>query len=577
MSRNLAVRGAALIAEAYGAYKSQFHEITHRAPRRFCASDWLGMQRDAVERLELYKKILDPVIAQLSAMLKDVSDAKTVWTTMREVYTRIIRGTTDVELAETFFNSATRRIYHTVGVDPQIEFVSLDPALDASKKARFLVVWEYAGGVHSEGTIRQILEDHPFSIGYEDLDRDARLAAGLLDEHLAKLWGSSQFDYAEVLRPVFFRNKGAYIVGRLVRGNEYVPLSISLINPGGAVVVDAILFEQDDVSIVFSFTRSYFHVDNDVPHEMVAFLKSIMPRKPVAELYTAIGQNKHGKTEFYRDLLQHLSVTTDKFVLAPGERGMVMLVFTMPSYDVVFKIIRDSFAYPKTATRKEVMQKYQMVFRHTRAGRLVDVQEFEHLEFDRDRFDETLLENLLKESADSVRVEGDQVIIKHLYIERRLTPLNLYLKQVPEEKAHEAIMDFGECLKELARNNIFPGDLLIKNFGVTRHGRIAFYDYDELTFITECNFRELPQSEDDGEYGGEPSFYVGENDIFPEEFMTFLGLRGTHREVFLKHHADILTPAFWNEIKSRIKAGEVLDIFPYRPLLRLHGKQDLVV
>ncbi|MCC6132959.1 MAG: bifunctional isocitrate dehydrogenase kinase/phosphatase [Acidobacteria bacterium] len=575
MSRNLAIRGAALLAEAYEAYKAQYEEITRRAARRFCGAEWHAMQRDSVERLGLYRKVLDKAIAELGAILGEATRDHSVWSLMKDVYSRILRGTTDVELAETFFNSATRRIYHTVGVDPGIEFVSLDPSLDSSGKARFLVVWEYPRGTGSEAMVRQILEDHPFSIGYEDLERDAALAARIIDERLAQICGTPSWDFAEVLRPVFFRNKGAYLVGRIVSSGHIVPLAISLVNPAGAVVVDAVMVEEDDVSIVFSFTRSYFHVDIEVPRELVAFLKSIMPRKPVAELYTAIGQNKHGKTELYRDFLAHMSRTDDRFVFAPGERGMVMLVFTLPSYDVVFKIIRDSFAYPKTTSRKDVMQKYQLVFSHTRAGRLVDVQEFEHLEFDRGRFDEALLEALLREAASTVRLEGDQVIIKHLYTERRVTPLNIYLQEAGEERAREAILDFGEGLKELAANNVFPGDLLLKNFGVTRHGRIVFYDYDELTFVTECNFREMPQAEDDEEYGySEPSFYVGENDIFPEEFMTFLGLRGELREAFLKEHGDLLTPAFWNGIKKRHKAGEVLDVFPYRPALRLHAQKS---
>jgi isocitrate dehydrogenase kinase/phosphatase len=572
--RNLASRGAALLAEAYEAYTAQFEEITRRAPRRFCGADWHGMQRDAVERLGLYRKVLDPAIQELEAILGEHSRDRAVWGFMKGVFSRLIRGTTDVELAETFFNSATRRIYHTVGIDPTVEFVSLDPELDASKKARFLVVWEYEGGTGSESMLRQVLEDHPFSIGYEDLDRDAVLAAKILDEYLTRICGNTAFDFAEILRPVFFRNKGAYLVGRIVSNGRTVPLAISLVNPRGAAVVDAVMVEEDDVSIVFSFTRSYFHVDIDVPHELVAFLKSIMPRKPIAELYTAIGQNKHGKTELYRDFLARMAKSEDKFVFAPGERGMVMLVFTMPSYDVVFKIIRDSFAYPKTTSRKDVMQKYQVVFRHTRAGRLVDVQEFEHLEFARDRFDEALLAHLLEEAGSTARLEGDRVIIKHLYTERRLTPLNIYLQEEGEERAIEAILDFGEGLKELAANNVFPGDLLLKNFGVTRHGRVVFYDYDELAFVTDCNFREMPQPSDDDDYGSsEPSFYVGENDIFPEEFMTFLGLRGKLREAFLQEHGDLMTPAFWNSIKKRIKAGEVLDVFPYRPSLRLHVKK----
>src|SRR6185503_2509662 len=112
-----------------------------------------------------------------------------------------------------------------------------------------------------------------------------------------------------------------------------------------------------------------------------------------------------------------------------------------------------------------------------------------------------------------------------LYTERRMTPLNLYLREVDSRHAQDAIVDYGEAIKDLARTNIFPGDMLLKNFGVTRHRRVIFYDYDELCLLTTCHFRDLPAARDDlEETGAEPWYYVGPHDIFPEEFLTFLGL-----------------------------------------------------
>ena len=354
-----------------------------------------------------------------------------------------------------------------------------------------------------------------------------------------------------MLRPVFFRNKGAYIVGRIRRGERSLPLLLALANRSGRVVVDAVLSDEDEASIVFSFTRSYFHVDVENAAALVAFLKTVMPKKPVSELYTALGFNKHGKTELFRDLLRHMAASDDAFVLAPGEPGMVMIVFTLPSYDVVFKVIRDVFAYPKTTDRKEVLGKYRMVFEHGRAGRLVDVQEFEHLEFPVSRLSPPLLETLLTRAPSTVELAGDNVVIHHLFTERRLTPLDLFLKEAPPEAIRRAILDYGEAIRDMAKTNIFPGDLLLKNFGLTRHGRVVFYDYDEIAFVSDINFRELPDSGDgEGEGGEEPSFYVGENDVFPEELFTFMGLRGAAREAFLEAHGDLLGVGFWLEMQS---------------------------
>ncbi len=271
--------------------------------------------------------------------------------------------------------------------------------------------------------------------------------------------------------------------------------------------------------------------------------------------------------------MHHLDHSSDKFEIAPGDRGMVMLVFTIPSYDIVFKVIRDRFAYPKTTTRREVVGRYQLVFRHDRAGRLVDAQEFEHLAFPSDRFSRGLLKDLMDTAADSTIIEDGRVVIRHLYAERRVTPLNLYLSNADETSARDAVLDYGHAIKDLAATNIFPGDLLLKNFGVTRHGRVIFYDYDELGFLTECNFRRIPQARDvDEEMASEPWFYVGPNDIFPEEFITFMGFQGGVRDAFLEAHGDLLGPEFWTTMQALHRAGEIVDIFPYRPSRRLHAR-----
>jgi isocitrate dehydrogenase kinase/phosphatase len=303
---------------------------------------------------------------------------------------------------------------------------------------------------------------------------------------------------------------------------------------------------------------------------MVEFLGSIMPRKPIAELYTAVGFNKHGKTELYRSLLNHLRKTEEQFEFAPGQRGMVMSVFMLPGFDIVFKVLRDRFQYPKTVTHQEVREKYRLVFRHDRVGRLVDAQEFEHLAFDRSRFSEELLAELVTSAGETVEVRGDRVVIAHLFTERRLRPLDVYLGEADGEAAREAVVDYGQVLRDLAATNIFPGDMLLKNFGVSRHGRLIFYDYDELCLLTDCNFRVLPEARGDlEETAQEPWFYVAEHDIFPEEFRAFLGLRGELLETFLAAHGELLGVGFWHRMQDVHRRGEVLDVFPYKDSRRL--------
>jgi isocitrate dehydrogenase kinase/phosphatase len=346
-----------------------------------------------------------------------------------------------------------------------------------------------------------------------------------------------------------------------------------VLNGDRGLVVDAVLTTSDEVSVVFSFTRSYFLLDVDNPGEVVDFLKTVMPRKPLGELYTSLGHFKHGKTVFYRELRRHLAASPERFLTAPGERGLVMIVFTLDGFDAVFKVIRDQPGYPKHTNRREVMERYRLVFRSDRVGRLVDAAEFEHVTFERSRFAPDLLEELERGAPGVVSVRGDEVEIHQLYIERRLTPLNLWVAGQPDDRVRDAVIDYGQAIRELAAADIFPGDLMIKNFGVTRHGRVVFYDYDELCATTECLFRRLPPARDlDDEMAPEPWFAVGPDDVFPEEFPRFLGLPERWRQVLLDTHPDLFTAEFWQSMQAQHRQGVLQDVFPYRAGRRLQRR-----
>ncbi len=563
MDENITLQAAEAIKQGFDLYHQKFKEITTRAKSRFEQRDWHCMQQDAVERLELYGNIVSQVVAEVRLILGERVKDKKIWSSMKHVYSVLITELTDIELAETFLNSITRRIFATVGVDADIEFVDSDfeaPHPDSELSVCRGYTW--AGSTRD--ILNSIFSDYPFEVGYRDLPGDLDLTAQAIDRHLIEKWGERDIDSVECITSVFYRNQSAFIVGRLRKGAKILPLVFSLRHPESGIRIDAVLMDEDDISIVFSFARWYFHVETEKPHELVAFLKTVLPLKRVAELYISIGYNKHGKTELYRDLLHHLTIWKDKFRITPGEKGMVMLVFDLPSYDVVFKVIRDHFSEPKTATRQEVIERYRLVFTHDRAGRLVDAQEFEHLRFERSRFSDELLNELLQSAPESVTIEGNSVSIKHLYTERRTTPLNIYIKENDLQSAIQAVIDYGTAIKDMAATNIFPGDILLKNFGVTRHGRVVFYDYDELGFLTDFTFRHFPQASDDSEnYQPEPWFYVGRNDIFPEEFKTFLGLQGELRKAFMQAHQDLFEVEFWREMQERIQAGEIVETLPY--------------
>lgn len=568
---SVARKGAILVKWGFEKYRSGFRRITRRSPVSFESADWHAVQRDMVERLTLYTSVVRRVVDEVSRMFGAAGRDEDLWAEMKAEYAGLMAGRGDLELAETFFNSVTRKVFTTVGVRGEREFVA---AADRRSAARVVPVRTYPGTTLKSPIGQQILDDYAFAVPYAEYESDARMIGIEIEKAVAAAWpwSPTAYDFVELLEPVFFRNKGAYLVGRVVRGERCLPLVIALMNRDGAVWVDAVLLTEREASVVFSFTRSYFHVDVEAPAGTVQFLKGIMPRKPTSELYNSLGYDKHGKTELYRDLLRHLAESGERFEAAPGEKGMVMLVFTMPSYDCVFKVIRDVFGPTKAMSRDDVRDKYQFVFEHDRAGRLVDVQQFEHLSFPRDRFDPAALAELLAEAAQTVRIEGDEVVIKHLYTERKVVPLNLYIREATEDAVRDAVLDFGRALRDLGATNIFPGDMLLKNFGMTRSGRVVFYDYDELCLLSDVDFRELPEPDDDGGGGGEPSFYVGPRDVFPEEFINFFGFPRPLRELFVRVHGDLLRPQWWNQMKERHLRGEILDIHPYRGSRRLHGR-----
>lgn len=546
-----------MIFHAFEYYQACFQAITGRAKMRFEKRDWSGQQADAVERLELYKSIIDPLVGRVRQLLDDRLFEKLIWASMKAVYSNLIEERPDCEIAETFFNSVTRRIFTTVGVDPQIEFVATDFDLYGSDSETAVYRAYPLENSTLESALTQILQDYAFEAPFVDLSRDVALVANRIEPRPQRI---------EMVHEVFYRGMGAYLIGRMVYDDYTQPLVISLIHHENGLVIDGLLLDESSVSILFSFTRSYFHILIDRPYDLVCFLRTMLPRKRIAELYISLGYNKHGKTELYRDFLNHLAGSQAMFDIAPGQRGMVMIVFNMPDYDVVFKIIKDRFAKPKNVTHQDVKAKYDWVFKRDRAGRLVDAQEFEHMQIDRAYFEETLLEELLDVASNSVSLEGDFVVIKHAYLERKVTPLDVYLRDASAEAAAAAVVGYGEAIRDLANTNVFPGDMLLKNFGVTRHGRIVFYDYDELCPLTDCNFRKIPQAyyyED--ELASEPWFAVAENDVFPEEFRHFITLSPDLMQVFKAHHGELLAVDFWQNTQERIQQGEVIHIFPYKP------------
>jgi isocitrate dehydrogenase kinase/phosphatase len=557
----LARECAAEAVHAFERYNAEFRAITRRAPARFEECDWQGSQRDAVERIELYGHYVDSAVATLKHRLSGESTDRAIWAAMKDEFKRLIETLPDAEFRKTFYNSLTRTFFGTVGVSPEIEFV----ALDLDPLAR-LADYDFLTTYPNRGSLRLLFEEVLAGFRCKAPWRDLERSIQHVTEEVQRCatGQAGPVICVEMIRPAFYQMTRAYLVGRIAGADWQAPLVIVLKNTERGMLVDAVMTVDADVSVLFSFTRSYFHVDLERVGKALLFLRRMMPHKPVSELFTVLGRAKQGKTERYRELFRHLQTASDQFTLAPGERGLVMVVFTLPSFDVVFKLIRDQFPIQKNIVRQDVLTKYEFVFKHDRAGRLVDAQEFKRLRFPRRLFDEALLQELLSETAKSVHEDGDDLIIDHCYIERRMVPLNLYLREASRDDAINAVLEYGQAIRDLAYTNIFAGDLLLKNFGVTRNRRVIFYDYDELCLVTDCRFRELPTaSSDEDEMRAESWFYVADNDVFPETFINFLGFDDELNQVFLQAHGEVLTADWWRAIQERHSKNEVFEVLPY--------------
>ncbi|MDG2026080.1 MAG: bifunctional isocitrate dehydrogenase kinase/phosphatase [Acidimicrobiales bacterium] len=569
-------RLARTLHDAFVDYHDRYLGITHRAARRFLDRDWSAHQSDATERLGLHKRLVYGVVDSARLVLpEDEFAARTLWIRARRRYVDLVGERMDLELAETFYNSVTRRLFEVVGLDTELEFLWLGPtALPADDGSR----GEYRAFPREDSLVdcvREIFEHSTVSDHFGDLGGDAEKVAARVAVHLDDMW-DGHLDAIDILRPIFYRNKGAYLVGRLRWLNRVSPVVIPLLNhEDRGVHVDAVLLTETDASRLFGYTRSYFHVLCRRPAAVVGFLKSLLPVKPVAELYTSIGYSQHGKTNLFRALYRHMDHSNTRFERARGARGMVMAVFTLPSFDVVFKLIKDRFAPTKRTTPEEVKRRYKLVFNHDRVGRLVDAQEFTNLSFQRDRFEEELIDELRNDCARTVTITDDEVVLHHVYTERRLYPLDLYLREMAPDRARAAAIDYGYAIKDLAAAAIFPGDLFPKNFGVTRHGAVVFYDYDELALLEDVNFRKMPVSQSyEDEMSDQPWFPVEPDDVFPEEFSTYLRSPRVVGEVMESRHPELCTVEFWKSMQALHESGELPDFFPYPEELRLHVEHN---
>ncbi len=564
---------ADLILKGFRRHFALFQKITALAQQSFAQRNWLELQRISSERISYYDLRVNETLALLQQKLTGTELNECLWQQVKQQYQQYLLFHPQAELAETFYNSVFCRLYERKYFHNQNIFVESTLSKQRLPAPVASVYESYFPAQYGlKQSIRAIVASFQLQVPFVDLERDIRLLVrtfigqsshGHFPVHLVRF---------DILKSLFFRNKAAYIVGRVVTPDGQQPFIIPLLHDDErGIYMDTLITDPQQMTIIFGFSRAYFMVAMTVPSALVHFLKELLPHKTLAELYSSVGLHKQGKTEFYRELLTHLDKSADQFVAAPGIRGMVMMVFTLPSFPYVFKVIRDKFAPTKEFGRDTVKARYLLVKKHDRVGRMADTMEYSDVALPLDRFSPELLQELQQSIAGSMQIEDDRVIIKHLYIERRMLPLNLYLEQASYEQKVKMMADYGQALKDMIAANIFPGDMLLKNFGVTRHGRVIFYDYDEVQYLLDVNFRVIPKTDNyDDMLSNEPWYSVGPGDVFPEQITTYVTAQNDIRQMLIQSHPELMDAGYWQQKQQRIRDGIVEDVFPYPQSQRFH-------
>jgi isocitrate dehydrogenase kinase/phosphatase len=547
-----------------------FRYNAQQAKARYEAADWHAIRDLASERIEFYDARVREAVERIGREFGAARLETGNWQQVKRQYVSLLAEHRQPELAETFFNSVCAKVLHRTYFHNDFIFVRPGVATDYldGKPPSYRAYYPAQAGF--ERSLRNMFIDLGLACPFVDIERDLARVLAALRAHMPEALEAAIDCQVHVLRTLFFRNKGAYLIGRYLNDGELLPFAIPILQDARRrLYLDTVLFGTERLETLFNFSRAYFMVDMEVPSAYVRFLKSLMPTKPESEIYTMLGLHKQGKTAFYRDLLAHLNHSDDRFVIAPGIKGLVMGVFTLPSFPYVFKIIKDTRR--KDVSREFVKKQYQLVKVHDRVGRMADTWEYSDVPFPKDRLDPALLKELRETAPSLIEEDGTNIVIRHLYIERRMIPLNIFLEQADDAQREHAIIEYGDAIRQMVAANIFPGDMLYKNFGMTRQGRVVFYDYDEVAYMTDCNFRRIPPPRTpEDEMASEPWYTVGPTDVFPEEFGTFLLGDPRIRALFMKHHAELLDAAFWQKKQAGIRAGLLEDVFPYPESMRFH-------
>ena len=267
------------------------------------------------------------------------------------------------------------------------------------------------------------------------------------------------------------------------------------------------------------------------------------------------------------ELTEELTANNSVFDTAIGFQGTVAIGFQSLNSSYSLKVIRnrptEQYKWGKFDGIESVLSKYSRVHQINRTGSMLDNIIYYNVKLHRDWFSPLLVHELLKDASESVVSYDDSILFKHLIVQRRVTPLPVYLTTASQAEKEKVMVNLGHCIKNNTAANIFNKDLDARNYGVSQYQKIYLFDYDALELFTDVKIRtnqERVEGEEDV-----PEWFFEDGAVFlPEEIESGLriqdrGLRRFFREV----HGDLMQAAYWEQIQDQLRQDKVPPVRVY--------------
>ena len=546
-------------------FYSRFQVITESAKTAFETRDYQASLIISKKRLSLYSDSMYKLGENLSDAFSPISRDQGLWEVIEEKYRQLVRNRYEGDLALAYIHSVRRALL--LGEWSPVDY-SFDVPSKANKNYSDFLFETFHTEAITTDLLLDILRVPGFNVQYRELKVDAMLAAQRVKGDLDDRFSTYKIQKIEVIKGEFYRNRGAYIVGRIVLDNlSNVPLVIALLNEEKGIYVDAILTSESAAFNIFSTTRANFHVNNEYYHELSEFLHSIIPKRSLGLAYSTIGFNHFGKVAVMEELKEELLSNDGKFDFAIGFKGTVAIGFQSRQSGYNLKVIRNSpteqYKWGMFEGVPSVLEKYSRVHVINRTGSMLDNIIFYRVKLERIWFTNALLEELLNEASECVTLQGNFLFFRHLIVQRRLTPLPVYLETSSQAESEAAVINLGHCIKNNMAANIFNKDLDARNYGVGVFGGVYLFDYDALEKFTEVKIR-TNQNQFEGEEEI-PEWFFEDGVVFlPEEIESGLRIPSRSlRRLFREVHGDLLKVDYYENIQNELRVGKVPSVRVY--------------